>query len=343
VSESRGPSSGAATGGRSSGTVPTAGERPATGSNSANALDAIRGVGIWSHLDSLPAAALRRYVARVAELGYRALWVPETVGREPFTLLGAISDAAGPRMWLGTSIASIYARDAVTMRLGSLTLHELTGGRFVLGLGVSHPHLVTKVRGHDYGRPVATMRDYLGRYRDVPYRGPRPEGGGEPPILLAALREGMARLAAAEADGAFPYLVTAERVRWLAERLSEAARDACRPTPMLAVTLAVVLEQDPDRARTAARAYLAPYVRTPNYQASWAAQGFEAADWEKPGSDRLVDAMVAWGDADRIAARVADMQDAGAGHVALIPVSPDGVTEHEPTVEALAARVIALA
>ena len=129
-------------------------------------------VGVWGHLDSLPAAELRTYVGRVADLGYGALWVPETVGREPFTLLGSIAEAAGP-MWLGSSIVSVWGHDAMTARMAAMTLHELTGGRFVLGLGVSHPHLAQKLRGHEYARPLSTMREFLEAYRRLPYRGPR--------------------------------------------------------------------------------------------------------------------------------------------------------------------------
>lgn len=102
-------------------------------------------IGAWGHLDTLPAAVLRDHVRRVAALGYGALWVPETVGREPFALLGAVAEAA-EGMWLGTSIVGIYGHDAMTTKMGAQTLHELTGGRFVLGLGVSHPHLVRSSR-----------------------------------------------------------------------------------------------------------------------------------------------------------------------------------------------------
>ena len=115
--------------------------------------------------------------------------------------------------------------------------------------------------------------------------------------------------------------------------------DAASPDrrPILAVSMPAVLEADPDAARIAARAYLTPYLRTPTYQAGWLAQGFVEADWEKPGSDRLVDAMVAWGDVEALRARIADMVAAGADHIAVIPVAPDGTTEHLPVLEALAA------
>jgi probable F420-dependent oxidoreductase len=163
------------------------------------------------------------------------------------------------------------------------------------------------------------------------------DGVAQPPILLAALRERMLRLAATETDGAFPYLVTSDRVTWMRVVLDEAAADAARPRrPALAVSLPAVVDTDAAAARAAARAYLAPYLRTPAYQAGWAAQGFAATDWEKPGSDALVDAMVAWGDAEAIHARIGEMVGAGADHVALIPLSPDGATEHLPVLEALA-------
>lgn len=300
--------------------------------------DALGRVGVWGHLDSLSAAEVRAYTRRVGGLGYGALWVPETVGREPFVALAAVSEAAAESgLWLGTSIASVYARDAVTTRLAAMTLHELTGGRFVLGLGVSHPHLVTRLRGHDYLRPLTTMRDYLTAYRASLYKGPRLDETSEPPVVIAALRERMTHLAATDADGAFPYLVTPTRVTFMRGVLGAAVEGAGRPRPLLAVTLPVVLQADADAARTAARGYLAPYLRTPNYQASWTEQGFGEEDWAKPGSDRLVDAMVAWGGVDELERRVREMLEAGADHVALIPLAPGGASEeHLPTLERLA-------
>lgn len=292
----------------------------------------IGALGVWGHLDGLPAADLGPYVARVEALGYGILWVPETVGREPFSLL-ATAAAATRALRLGTSIASIWARDAVTMRCSALGLQELSGGRFVLGLGVSHHHLTEKVRGHRYERPLTRMREYLAAYRAAPYRGPIHAEQPEPPVIIAALRERMLELAAHETDGAFPYLVTPARVRWMRDRL-----DAVRATsrPLLAVTVPVVLETDAPAARAAARRYLTPYLRTPNYRASWTEQGFEQGDWENPGSDPLVDAMVAWGDAVRLLDRVSEMREAGADHVALIPLGPEGGTEHLGALEAMA-------
>jgi probable F420-dependent oxidoreductase len=293
-------------------------------------------LGVWSHLDSLPIEDARDYARRVEELGFGTLWVPETVGREPFTLLGLLAGET-LEVRLGTSIASIWGHDAQTTRMAALTLAEATDGRFVLGLGVSHAHLAERLRGHAFDRPLTRMREYLAAYRSAVYKGPMGEGVAEPPVLLATLRERMLRLAGTETDGAFPYLVTSERVAWMRGVLDEAAAKAGRPrSPALAVSLPAALETDDATARAAARAYLAPYLRTPAYQAGWEAQGFAATDWEKPGSDALVDAMVAWGDAEAIHARIGEMVAAGADHVAVIPLSLDGATEHVPVLEALA-------
>jgi probable F420-dependent oxidoreductase len=285
-------------------------------------------IGAWAHLDSLSAADARAWVRRVDELGFGTLWVPETVGREPLTLLGMLSGET-TRINLGTSIVSIWGHDAQSARMAALTLAEATGGRFVLGLGVSHPHLAARLRGHSFDRPVARMREFLRAYRSAIYRGPMTDAV-EPPILVAALRERMTDLAATDADGAFPYLVTAERVRWMRDRLDAAAPGT---RPILAVTLPFAMG---DFDRTASRAYLKPYLRTPTYHASWQLQGFDASDWEQPGSDRLVDAMVVAGSADDARARVDELLAAGADHVAIIPIGPDGTTEHLPALEAMA-------
>ena len=287
-------------------------------------------LGVWGHLDSLAAPEAIAYARHAEKLGYGTLWVPETVGREPIALLSMLAGATDA-INLGTSIINIWGRDAQAARMAALTLAEASGGRFVLGLGVSHPHLAEKLRGHQFERPLSRMRDYLAAYRAAKYRGPQAEDASEPPVLVAALRERMVDLAATDADGALPYLVTAERVAWMRGRLDAAATGA---RPLLAVTLPAVIG-DPDN-RDAARAYLAPYLRTPTYQASWQLQGFAASDWEPPGSDRLVDAMVAIGPVDLVRRRIGAMLEAGADHVAIIPLAADGTTEHAATLEQLA-------
>ncbi|HET7676868.1 MAG TPA: LLM class flavin-dependent oxidoreductase [Candidatus Limnocylindrales bacterium] len=295
-------------------------------------------LGVWGHLDALRAGDAIAYAERLAALGYGCLWVPEVAGREPFALLGLLAGATRGDIALGTSIASIWARGPQAARMAALTLQEATGGRFVLGLGVSHAHMSRRLHGQEYERPLSRMRAYLAGYRAAVYRGPLHEPAPEPPVVLAALREKMLDLAATETQGAFPYLVTAERVAWMRTRLDAAATAAGRPRPLLAVTLPVALGEEAAATLAAARGYLAPYLRTPNYQASWALQGFEAADWEAPGSERLVDALVARGPAAAAAARIAALHAAGADHVALIPLTPEGGTEQLATLEVLAPR-----
>ncbi|HEX2844166.1 MAG TPA: LLM class flavin-dependent oxidoreductase, partial [Candidatus Limnocylindria bacterium] len=185
-----------------------------------------------------------------------------------------------------------------------------------------------KLRGHTFDRPLSRMRDYLEAYRRAVIRAPALDGVDEPPILLAALRERMSDLAATQADGAFPYLVTAERVGWMRARLDAAAGDR---RPRLAVTLPVASNAD------AGRAYLKPYLRTPAYRASWELQGFDAADWEPPASDRLLAAMVAIGPPGEARARIDELVASGADHVAIIPLAADGTTEDLATLEALMA------
>jgi probable F420-dependent oxidoreductase len=289
-------------------------------------------LGVWGHLDSLDIDSARAYVRRVEALGYGTLWVPETVGREPFTLLGLLA-AETSSLLLGTSIVSIWGHDAQTTRMAAMTLQEATGGRFVLGLGVSHPHLAERLRGHAFDRPLTRMREFLAAYRAAVWKGPTADGAPDPPILLAALRERMLTLSATDAGGAFPYLVTPERLAWTRSVLDAATAGR---RPVLAVSMPAVLSDDASAARAAARSYLAPYLRTPAYQASWTLQGFEEADWAKPGSDRLVDAMVAWGDADALHDRVAELVAAGADHVAVIPLGEDGSTENLDVLEAMA-------
>lgn len=293
-------------------------------------------LGIWGFVSSLPAAELRPTVARIADLGYGSLWVGEGAGRDPFAQLAAVADVAGS-MALGTSIVNIFGRDPMASHMGAMSLQELTGGRFALGLGVSHRHLVQKLRGHAYEHPLRHMREYLEAYGGLPYRGPVIEGPdgspSEPPVLIAALGPRMLELAATATDGTLPFFVGAERIAWMRGVLDGAAA-ADRPRPVIATALAAVVGEA-GAARAAARAWMQPYARAENYQRSLAAQGFGPEDWEPPYSDRLVDAVVAWGSVEAVGQRIAEFRAAGADHVAILPLGTDEADEMA-TVEALA-------
>lgn len=269
-------------------------------------------LGIWHATDALPAGELARLAARVEALGYGALWMPEVLGRDPFATAGWLA-ARTDRLVLATGIASIHHRLPGVTRQAQLGLAELTGNRFLLGLGVSHAPIVTGVRGQPYDRPRSRMAAYLEAMASAPYAGPRPDD--EPPTVIAALGPRMLELAAAATDGAHPYLTTPEH--------TARARRTLGPDRLLCPEQKVVLATDPEVARRTARAALAGYLGLPNYVNSWKRLGFTDDDTADGGSDRLVDALVAWGDADAVRARIDEHLDAGADHVCLQILAPD--------------------
>jgi probable F420-dependent oxidoreductase len=218
------------------------------------------------------------------------------------------------RLNVATGIANIYARDAFSANAALQGLNEQSGGRFMLGLGVSHKPMVTGLRGHDYGKPVPTMRAYLTAIREADYAGPPPRE--RPRVVIAALGPLMLKLAAEIADGAHPYCVTPEH--------TAEARRILGPGKLLAPEQMVMLETDPVRARAGARVALAPYIAMENYCANWRRLGFNQSDFADGGSDRLIDANVAWGDEAAIRRRIQAHWDAGADHVCIQSIHPSG-------------------
>jgi probable F420-dependent oxidoreductase len=270
-------------------------------------------LGVWTWLDGMSSAETVDFVRRVESLGYGALWVPEAVGRDPFATLGFLA-AQTETLVFATGIANIYARDPMTMHAIHKTLADLSGGRFVLGLGVSHARLVTGVRGHEYKRPVATMRGYLEAMAGALYQGHEP--AQDAPIVLAALRPRMLGLAAEKARGAHPYFVPPEH--------TARARELLGKGPWLCPEQMVLRETDASRAREVARKNMEVYISLPNYQNNLKWLGFDDGDFQDGGSDRLVDAIVAWGDEKAIQQRIQQHWDAGADHVCIQPLRADG-------------------
>jgi len=269
-------------------------------------------VGLWtSKLDMQPTERLRAAVAELEELGWSSLWCWEVFGREALTNAGLLL-AATRRMVLGTGIASIWARDPAAMAAAQRTLAEAYPARFVLGIGVSHGPLVD-ARGHRYQRPLDKMRAYLDAMDAAPWQGP--PLAEEPPRVLAALGPRMLALAAERSAGALTYNATPEATAW--------ARSILGAGPLLAVEQAVVVEEDPAEARRIARGLLAFYMTLPNYLRAWERIGFGPEDLAEGGSDRMVDAVVAWGGPEAIAERVRAHLDAGADHVCLQVLDPD--------------------
>src|SRR5215471_9632456 len=202
-------------------------------------------VGIWFFLDAMAAPESAQFAQTVEKNGYKALWIPEAVGREPFPHAAYLLDRT-EQLSIATGIANIWARDAITMAAASKTVAELSGGRFLLGIGVSHKPLVSNLRGHSYDKPYSYMKDYLPRYKSALYRAPLPKE--EVPVVLAALHPKMLALAAAETQGTHTYFVPPEH--------TAKVRSAIGPKPWICAAQAVILESDATKARTMARQYM---------------------------------------------------------------------------------------
>ena len=270
-------------------------------------------VGIWSFgLELQPAARAQEAAAEVEALGYGALWIPEAMGREVFTHAGLLL-AATHRLVIASGIANIWARDAVTMAAAQKTLAEAYPDRFLLGIGVSHAPMVEMVRGHRYEKPLSTMRAYLDAMDAAPCIAPHP--ATNPIRVIGALAPKMLKLAAERTAGAHPYFVPPEH--------TVRAREIMGKGPLLAPEQAAVLETAPSKAREIARGHMATYLGLPNYVNNLKRLGFSDGDIANGGSDRLVDAIVAWGDVDAVVKRVRAHHDAGADHVCIQVLDAD--------------------
>ncbi|MGH3016755.1 MAG: TIGR03620 family F420-dependent LLM class oxidoreductase [Gaiellaceae bacterium] len=266
-------------------------------------------VGLWCNAPVFsPVEIVRAGIAAVEELGFRALWFPESVGGRESLTTAAFILSESSNLVACTGILSVYARDPMATRNGARTLADAHPGRFVLGLGVSHAPSVG-ARGHDYGRPVPTMRAYLDAMEGAAYRPPEPE---PVPTLLAALGPLMLKLAAERTDGAHPYFVPVEHTAFARKRLG--------PDRLLAPEVAVVIASDRALAREAAQGYLDTYLALENYTNNLRRFGFEDEDLAGSGSDRVLDALVAWGDVEAICTRVGEHLTAGADHVCIQPL-----------------------
>ena len=264
--------------------------------------------GIWTGaLDMQPSTVAREAAAEVEELGFGALWIPETVFREVFLEAAMLLEATNG-IKIATGIANRYARDPLTTNAAMQTLNEAFPGRFLLGLGVSHGHLVAGIRKQTYDKPYSAMVEYLDAMESALFMAPK----GEPPaeMVLAALGPKMLKLAAERTAGAHPYFVPPEH--------TAIARETMGPEPLLAVEQMVVLDENPDTARETARAHMAIYLGLPNYANNLKRLGFtEEEITEDGGSDRVVDAVVAWGGVEAAKERVQAHLDAGADHVCI--------------------------
>ncbi len=268
-------------------------------------------VGVWAMLEAMTAPETLDFARSLEKHGYRALWIPEGPGRDPFAhatyLLSHTTNLA-----IATGIANIWARDATAMASASRTVAEIAPGRFVLGIGVSHKPVVA-ARGHRYDKPYSYMKEYLPQLKNALQKSPAPE---PIPLLIAALHPKMLELAATQADGTHPYFVPTEHTAKVRAQIGA--------EPWICVEQAVILESDSAKARAAARQHMSFYVtQLPNYRNNLKALGWRDADFENGCSDRLVDAIVAWGSPEKIRERVDAHLAAGATHVCLQALRAD--------------------
>jgi probable F420-dependent oxidoreductase len=268
-------------------------------------------VGVWLGLLSrLPAEEQRAGVRRIEVLGYGSIWAGEVVGGNDIFAQEATLLCASASIVVGTGIANIWARHPATAQAAAAALGDAWPGRFVLGLGVSHSAIVNRT-GQVYERPLERMREYL----DGMGEATAPPPPTPVPRVLAALRPRMLELARDRTDGAHTYFVpTAHTSR---------AREVLGPDRLLIPEQAIVVDENPVAARMIARRHTKFYLGLPNYVNNLKQLGFSDEDLADAGSDRLVDAVVAWGDPDAVAARVREHLDAGADHVLVQPLAPD--------------------
>jgi probable F420-dependent oxidoreductase len=294
--------------------------------------DALGRIGAWSFaLETMPAPEERDAAAEIESFGYRAIWIPEAVdSREAFAHAGWLLEST-ERAIVVTGIANIWARDPTAMANGWRMLSDAYPGRFLLGIGVSHQGSVAR-RGAVYERPLSAMREYLDAMDRAPSTAPEPEV--PPRLVLAALGPRMLELGAERSHGVHPYFVPVEHTAFARQRLG--------PGPVLAVEQTVVLESDQSRAREVARGFALDYLQTENYARNLRRMGWTDADLRGRGSDVLIDAVVAWGDVDRIAVRVRQHLDAGADHVCVQVVGEDDLDPCLPALRELAPALLEL-
>jgi probable F420-dependent oxidoreductase len=281
----------------------------------------------FSRTSAASADQQRDAVGRLERAGYRAAWTNEGVGGKDALVQLAVLLAATERMVFGTSIANIWARAPQTAHGAAALLAQAFPGRFVLGLGVGYPHQAASV-GREFGSPVATMRDYLDQMT-APTQLPAPDVAY--PTIIGANGPKMLALSGEISDGAMPAMVPTA--------FTAQARQLLGPDKLLVIGLAVVADADPDRAKATARQTVAGRLSAPGtYAATMARLGYSEQEISEV-SDRLVDALVGYGDAAAIAARVREHLAAGADHVMVMTTGTDfadGVDQLEQLAPTLA-------
>jgi probable F420-dependent oxidoreductase len=256
--------------------------------------------GIWSgELRSADSATAATAAAELEDLGFGTLWLPGR-GAGVLERVGEIL-AATRQVVVATGIISIWQHEPAEVTAGFARIEDVHPGRFLLGLGISHAPLVDRDKPGRYSRPLQRLTWFLDRFDADANRVPVQRR------ILASLGPRSLALAARRSAGTHTYLVPPEHTRW--------ARGQIGPGPLLAPEQAVVIDPDPEEARRLARDHLAYYLGLPNYTDNLGRLGFTSEDLEGRGSDRLLDAIVAIGDAGLALERGRAHLGAGADHI----------------------------
>ena len=267
----------------------------------------LAGVGVWSSAlrygDQGGAAAA---AAELEDLGFTALWIPDVGGPVLDSVEHLLSSTK--QVVIATGILNLWMHEPADVAARYAALAESHGERLLLGIGVSHAPLIDSREPGLYRRPLAATRRYLDDIDATPR--PVPVANR----VLAALGPKMLELAATRSRGAHPYLVTPDHTRYAREQLGDG--------PLLLPEQTVLLTTDADEARTLGTDWLRSYLALPNYANNLLRSGFTEADVASV-SDRLFDALIAWGDEETVLKRVHEHRDAGADHVCVQVLTAD--------------------
>ncbi|GAB3217973.1 LLM class F420-dependent oxidoreductase [Mycolicibacterium hippocampi] len=267
----------------------------------------LSGIGLWSsQLRYGNPAEAADAATELDELGFTALWIPDVGG----PVLDSVDNllSATEKTVIATGILNLWMHDPAEVAARYATLTDTHGERFLLGIGVSHAPLIDSKEPGLYRKPLAATRKFLDGIDSSPQ--PVPPANR----VLAALGPKMLELSATRAGGAHPYLSTPDHTRTAREVLGEG--------PMLLPEQTVMLTDDKEQARAVGTEWLRSYLALPNYANNLLRSGFSEDDVASV-SDRLFDSLIAWGDEDAVAARIAEHRDAGADHVCIQVLTAD--------------------
>jgi len=256
-------------------------------------------IGIWSSsLRNAPQGEVIEAAAELEQLGYSALWMPGGMPDGLAERIGAMLQATQDTI-VASGIVSVWTHSVAKVAADFSSFEKTHPGRFLLGLGVSHAHVV-QTAGLKYEHPLRQMNGFLDALDEA-----APETMQR--RIIAALGPRMLEVAGRRSLGTHPYFTTPEHTRRARQTLGDGA--------IVAPEQMVVLETDAAAARDIARGAMARYLAAPNYSNNLDRLGFGPADLANGGSDSLVDAIVAWGEPAKIMERIAEHHDAGADHV----------------------------